>query len=211
MKRAIGITCMMLGILLLLGAGVLYFMNEQESNRAEESVQKLMPQVIEAIQNRIEPQYTENQNGDVHTEPTPVDPDFYSTEMTVEVIDGYEIVGYLTVPTLGLQLPVMSETTDALLKISPCRYYGSTKTDNLVIGGHNYWHHFGQLTELGNADTVVFTDMDGDQTTYELITMEILQPKDVPELTNGEYPLTLYTCTYGGATRYVLRFDIVKK
>jgi len=202
---------MVLGLLLLLAAGGLYLMNMQESNQAEESVQKLMPQVIEAIEHRLQSVQDAPQGENEQAETTEVvDPNFYSSEMTVEVIDGYAIVGYISIPSLGLQLPVMSETSDSLLRVSPCRYFGSTKTDNLVIGGHNYWQHFGQLTELNNGDVVTFTDMDGNQINYELITMEILQPKDVPELTKGEYPLTLYTCTYGGATRYTLRFDIIK-
>ncbi len=202
---------MVLGLLLLMSAGGLYLMNMQESNQAEESVQKLMPQVIEAIEQKLQSVQDVPQGENEQAETTEVvDPNFYSSEMTVEVIDGYAIVGYISIPSRGLQLPVMSETSDSLLRVSPCRYFGSTKTDNLVIGGHNYWQHFGQLTELNNGDVVTFTDMDGNQINYELITMEILQPKDVPELTKGEYPLTLYTCTYGGATRYTLRFDIIK-
>ncbi|MBE6984471.1 MAG: sortase [Ruminococcaceae bacterium] len=212
MKRSIGIVCMILGVVMLLGAGALHLMNTEEGNQAQESVEKLMPQLMEAIHEKSNAQSNEASDLPQHEAQTaqPIDPNFYSTEMTEEIIDGYGFVGYLSVPSLELKLPVMSQSDDARLKISPCRFSGSTKTDDLVIGGHNYWQHFGQLPDLKNGAIVTFTDMDGKQTTYELITMEVLEPNDVQELTKGEYPLTLFTCTYGGSSRITLRFDIVK-
>ena len=78
------------------------------------------------------------------TKPTTPDatlPDPYDPEMTVVEIDGYGYVGVLTIPTLELELPVMSEWDAARLKIAPCRYSGSTKTRDLVIAGHNYTTH----------------------------------------------------------------------
>ena len=35
--------------------------------------------------------------------------------------------------------------------------------------------------------------------------LEILQPTAVEEMTSGDYDLTLFTCTYGGATRFTVR------
>ena len=210
MKRKFGAALMILGLLLLLGAGWLYLANQEEGERAQKSVEKFLPQVMQSIRQKIEPRNTEPFDASSEASEVPIDPDFYSTEMTVEVIDGYAFVGYLSVPSLELQLPIIAETSDELLKISPCRFFGSTKTDNLVIGGHNYWQHFGQLPNLNNGDTVIFTDMDGLRTSYELITMEVLDPNNVDDLTKGEYPLSLFTCTYGGSSRITLRFDIIQ-
>ena len=36
-------------------------------------------------------------------------------------IDGNEYIGYLTIPALGLELPVMAELDSARLETAPCR------------------------------------------------------------------------------------------
>lgn len=122
-------------------------------------------------------------------------------------IDGYGYVGYLTIPALGLELPVMAEWDYARLRLAPCRYSGSTKTGDLVIAAHNYARHFGSLQTLLAGDEVRFTDMDGVVTVYEVAAVEILQPTAVEEMTAGEYDLTLFTCTYGGQSRVTVRCD----
>ncbi len=214
MKRSFGIVFMLLGLMLLLGAGALYLYNTEEGNQAQESVDRYLPQVMQVISRPTEipsqTETTQEQEAQAETE-LPIDPDYYKTEMTVEMIDGYGFVGYLTIPSLNLQLPIMSETDDARLKLSPCRFFGSTRTDDLVIGGHNYWQHFGRLSELKEGQRVILTDMEGKQWTYEFVAMEVLEPNDVEELTKGEYALSLFTCTYGGGSRMTFRFDRVSE
>ena len=125
--------------------------------------------------------------------------------MSVREIDGYGYIGYLSVPALNLDLPVMSEWDYGRLKISPCRYYGSTKTDNLVIAAHNYKVHFGYLGNLKQGDTVIFTDMDSRIHSYKVDFVELLIPTDVDKVKDSGNDLILYTCTYGGAKRIVVR------
>ena len=91
------------------------------------------------------------------------------------------------------------------MKISPCRYEGSIYLDNMVICGHNYSTHFGTLKELDAGDLVFFTDMDGNLFEYAVAETEILQPTAVEEMTSGNWDLTLFTCTVGGATRVTVR------
>ena len=64
-----------------------------------------------------------------------VDP--YDTEMTQVTVRGNSYVGYLSIPALGLELPVMADWSYKRLRTAPCRYSGSTKTDDLVILAHN--------------------------------------------------------------------------
>lgn len=97
------------------------------------------------------------------TEPVELD-----ATMTVVEINGYDYVGYLSVPKLDLELPVMSDWDYVRLKTAPCRHFGSTKTDDLVIAAHNYQSHFGRLKELEIGDAVTFTDMDGVVIRYEV-------------------------------------------
>ena len=46
-------------------------------------------------------------------------------EMSVETINGIDFIGVLRIPTLELELPVISEWNYPNLKSAPCRYSGS--------------------------------------------------------------------------------------
>lgn len=188
MRNKIGYLCMICGAALVLAALVLFIYNREEARRAEESVEEILPKIME--------HFKEQQTAD--TDP-------YDPAMTEVEIGGYSYVGCLSIPSLELTLPVMSAWDDSRLKLAPCRYAGSTKTGNLVIAAHNYRRHFGTLSHLSKKDTVLFTNMDGVTTRYEVAEVEILQPFAVEEMTAGEYDLTLFTCTYGGRSRVTVR------
>ena len=131
-------------------------------------------------------------------------------EMPVVTIDGYDYIGWIELPALELTLPVMSEWDAARLKIAPCRYSGSVYSGDLVIAAHNYASHFGRLSALSPGDEVIFTDADGREFRYAVADAEILPTTAVEEMTAGEWPLTLFTCTYGGRTRLTIRCDEMK-
>lgn len=122
-------------------------------------------------------------------------------ELTVTQIEGYDYIGCLSIPSLALELPVMSEWDYNRLKLAPCRQFGSTATDDLVIAAHNYKSHFGYLGQLEIGAKVTFTDMDGTVNTYAVEALNILKPTSVAEVQNSGYDLVLYTCTKGGKTR----------
>ena len=125
--------------------------------------------------------------------------------MTVVTIEGQDYVGMLAVPALDLELPVLSQWSQEKLRYSPCRYSGSTKTNDLVIAAHNYSSHFGRLNKLQQGDSVIFTDMDGVTIFYQVASVEVLPANAVEEMTAGEYDLSLFTCTYDGQQRFTVR------
>lgn len=185
---------MIVGTVLILAALALFVWNQWESRQARLASQRSLEQMLEYLQDA----------GD--SDPALLDP--YDTEMTEVEIDGYAYIGFLSIPSIGLELPVMSEWDYDRLKIAVCRYTGSTKTDDLVIAGHNYnTGHFGALKNLSAGDKVYFTDMDGVVSTYEVAELEVLQPSDVEEMTAGEYDLTLFTCTYTVQSRLAVRCE----
>jgi sortase A len=51
--------------------------------------------------------------------------------------------------------------------------------------------------------------MDGNTTAYEVVGKDVLDPTAVEVMTSGEYDLTLFTCTYGGASRVTVYCDLV--
>lgn len=203
MRSKLGNLCMVLGVALVLTALSLFLYNQWEASGAEQSVQDLLPQLQQQIQER---QGEQAESGTVP--PEQLDPNYF--EMTEVEIDGYAYIGYLSIPTLGLELPVMSQWDYERLKIAPCRYEGSAKSDDLVLLAHNYGKHFGTLKNLVPGNEVFFTDMDDVISRYQVVTVEILMPDAVEEMVAGEYDLTLFTCTYGGQNRVTVRCDRVK-
>lgn len=121
-----------------------------------------------------------------------------------ETVDS-EYIGYLTIPALGLELPVMSEWDYDRLKIAPCLYYGSVEENHMVIAAHNYSCHFGRISQLNFGDTVIFTDMAHNSYNYTVGDIETLGPLDTEEMIDSDWNLTLYTCTYSGAERITVR------
>ena len=49
---------------------------------------------------------------------------------------------------------------------------------------------------------------DGNRFAYEMIELVILGPNDAEALEAGDWDLTLFTCTWGGAERITLRFEV---
>jgi sortase A len=198
---------MILGGLLLCGALALFLWNQYEARQAQAASQAVLPKITSAIQEAAQAREEEKTEEDTYVPLSqPVDP-----TMTEVEIDGRLYIGYLSIPALGLELPVQSQWDYPGLKISPCRYVGSTKTDDLVIAAHNYDRHFGRISKLSQGDLVYFTDMDGVQTTYQVMETLILQPTAIEEMTTSGYDLTLFTCTYGGKTRVTVRCDRVEE
>ena len=131
-------------------------------------------------------------------------------EMPTAEIDSDRYIGLLNIPSLGLELPIMTDWSEQKLKLTPCRYAGSVYTDDLVIAGHNYRSHFGKLVNLTEGDEITFTDVDGNLFFYEVAARETLMPTAVEEMTSGDWDLTLFTCTFSGSNRTTLRCERVE-
>lgn len=126
-------------------------------------------------------------------------------EMPAVESGGQAYIGVLSIPALGLELPVIEEWDESRLKIAPCRFEGSAYLDNLIIAGHNYRGHFGGLRNLRPGDQLSFTDMDGNMFHYTVEELETLGGNDLERLEGGEWDLTLFTCTLARTSRLVLR------
>lgn len=181
------------GILLIAAAGSLAVYNLIEDEYAAKAAYNSLLELQQVIKKTESNESVENIE--------------LSEEMAVIEIDGYGYIGYLSIPTLNLELPVMSEWDYTRLKTAPCLYYGSVKTDNMVIAAHNYTRHFGRLSSLEIGDTVQFTDMKGKVYIYEVGDIEILPPTATEEMIVSDWDLTLYTCTYGGESRVTVRCE----
>ena len=126
-------------------------------------------------------------------------------EMPVVVIDGEEYIGYLEIPSLSLSLPVMSDWSYPQLRTAPCRYVGSVYDDSLIIMAHNYDRHFGGIGSLQAGAPVQFIDAEGEIHRYVVESHEQLGKYDVDKMTEGDWDMTLFSCTYGGGARVTVR------
>lgn len=120
-------------------------------------------------------------------------------------VGGQFYIGILALPTLELSLPVLRDCGDALLRTAPGRYSGSAAQNDLILAGHNYVGHFGRLDRLRAGDAVRFTDVNARQTDYTVTELLRIGADDAALLAQGEWDLTLFTCTLDGLERIVVR------
>lgn len=204
---------MLLGGALLLSAALLLGNNRREESQAAvqaEAALKGIQGELSGVQGLMIPfrQGTAQAETEAPEQQTaPQEEQSASTEMPTMEIDGREYIGYLELPTLGLSLPVLSEWSYAGLRVAPCRYWGSTRDDSLVILAHNYARHFGALQSLAIGDVVQLVDAEGTISQYAVEKLEILERGEVRRMVDSEYDLTLFTCTYGGRQRVTVRLN----
>ena len=187
-----------LGLLLIAAALFLSAYNTMDSRKDGETSRQVIAQMCEALPTQTT----------AETE-APAVPEYLldaDREMPVQTINGRDYIGVLTIPSLELELPVLSQWDYPALKVAPCRYSGSLYQDNLIICAHNYASHFGKLKNLRVGDTAIFTDMDENVVRFRLAAQETIQPEDLEAMEAGDWDLTLFTCTVGGQSRVTVRF-----
>lgn len=204
MRNKLGIALMALGLALLAASVGLLRYNHREADRAEAASLELLPAVSQAIAEQA------------LREPEPsLSPEFGNRpaqpKMKAVEVDGHLCVGYISIPRLELDLPVLAECSDTNLKISPCLYSGTTMEDDLVLAGHNYRRHFGPIRRLKPGNDVIFVDMAGNTIHYQVSAVDAVPPSAVEEVCAGQFDLALVTCTYGGETRLVVYCDRVEE
>lgn len=129
----------------------------------------------------------------------------------------YYIDCTLTIDKLGLQYPVLSETSTELLNHNLNKFWGCNPNEvgNYVIVGHNYNNgsYFGTLDELELNDVIKITDVNGKTLSYRIYDMYYVDPTDVrctSQLTDGKKEVTLITCNYNGSERLVVKATEIK-
>lgn len=211
MRSKLGEVFMALGALMLAAAVALLAYNRWDDWRAGQSVATVQEALEQAIETAATPAPYNTITTTAAT--TGDEEEIINTEMATVEVDGYEYIGTLSIPSYGLELPVMAAWSYAGLKLAPGRYTGSVWTDDLIICGHNYERHFGNLKYLEPGDAITFTDVEGNVFTYQVEEVVILQPTDVEEMVSqesGQWDLTLFTCTIGGQTRVTVRCSRVE-
>lgn len=200
MGKWIGIICIFLGVLCLLGAIGFVAYNQWEDKNAEEVSQDL----LENVQSMIQKSQSELSLPD-DTVNLPNAMEKLPAEMPTVKVGSHDCIGILSIPVLDLELPVLTDWSYAKLKEAPCHYYGTYYKKDFVIAAHNYESHFGRLSQLRAGDIVIFTDINGEDHYYEVALLETLPMDATEEMITSGFALSLYTCTPGGASRVTVR------
>ena len=129
----------------------------------------------------------------------------------------YEIVGTINIPSINVNYPILSETSDVLLKVSVCKFWGSNPNEvgNLCIAGHNYKNNkfFSNAPKLVVGDIIEIKDLNEQTLKYRVVDKFTVDPNDVSctsQLTNGKKVVTLITCTNDAKQRIVIRAEEIK-
>lgn len=124
----------------------------------------------------------------------------------------YSILGVVNIPKINVNYSILSETSDTLLKISPCKFWGPNinEVGNFVIVGHNYRNSkfFSKVPTLNTGDIIEITDLSGRKVNYAVYNMYTVDPTDVTctsQLTGGRREITLITCTNDSKQRVVVK------
>lgn len=142
-------------------------------------------------------------------------------ENNAQVLDGkytdeygntYTYESILSIPSLGIEYPVLLETSEELLKISINKFWGGSPNSvgNYCIVGHNYksGKMFGKLSQMKSGDTIKLTDLSGKTLEYKVYDRYVVDPENVActsQITNGLKEVTLITCTNGGKQRLIIK------
>lgn len=125
----------------------------------------------------------------------------------------YETIGVIRIPKINLTYPILSKTTDALMRVAPCKFHGYNPNEvgNLCIIGHNYRRKgvfFSDVDTLEIGDVIEIQDLSQRVVKYEIYDIHTVTPKNVDDTTqktNGRREVTLITCTDDGNQRIIVR------
>lgn len=149
----------------------------------------------------------EKHEGEMNTKPN-IDTNTYISSDGVE----YTTEAVLKIPSINIEYPVLSNTSEDLLFVSINKYWGPKPNEvgNYCIVGHYYESGimFGKLHKLKNGDIAELTDLSGRTIKYQVYNKYVVKPTDTrctSQLTNGKKELTLITCTNYGKERLVVK------
>lgn len=124
----------------------------------------------------------------------------------------YYTIATINIPSINCHYPILNLTTDELLKISPCYFWGAepNKEGNFCIVGHNYRSDkfFSKVPKLENGEIIEIKDLTGKTVKYKVYDKYIVEPEDVSctsQLTNGKTEITVITCTNDSKKRVVVK------
>lgn len=206
-KNRIGNILKGAGLILVTAAVLLLVYNLWDGHRARESEEAILAEYLQENKKASESPDASDKEDEQNIPDYILNPDMDMPEYTLKSLGDVACIGILEIPALNLELPVISSWSYSSLRLAPCRYSGSAYKGDLVIAAHNYQSHFGGLRTLPEGSEVFFTDAVGNRFSYYVAVTEALTPWSVDDMTSGEWPLTLFTCTLDSQNRVTVRCE----
>ncbi|MDE6021542.1 MAG: sortase [Ruminococcus sp.] len=228
------------GTVLLAAALFLLLYNKNEDNRAASKTTDILQELKDQMPEphteskdvfgmdipgmQTAPVFTEPFDGSEYTQQaqssTIPKPDLFAEyevdqqpEEVYYYVNEISYMGLIYIPSLNLELPVMSDWSYPNLRNAPCRYSGTVADGDLIIAAHNYRCHFGRISELDSGDEIIFIDGEGIMHTYNVVQSELIDGKNSAAMVSGsdDWDITLFTCTYSGASRVTVRAALAQQ
>lgn len=200
MKNKYSLILIITGTALILSALFLCIYNIIEDKNSGEKAEK----ILNNLKNEIVVSETDSSADDFFSRFEQND----NKKIQTKEIDGSTFIGYLTMPTIDLELPVMSEWSYDKLSSSPCRYKGSAEDKDLIIAAHNYSSHFRNIANLYSGDIFYFTTVEGKVYEYMVTNTEQINGSDINSMIDDpdeSWDISLFTCTLDGRNRITVR------
>lgn len=221
----------MISIVIILILCSFYIYAEYDRNKEEELSQDILAGMIsdeEKYSNNIEEYMSSNESDDEDvwriiissaeqqntTTDTQTENDNETEKAFYTASNGqrYQMVGRIKIPKINVDYAILSETSVEWLKVSPCRFYGPERPNevgNFCIAGHNYRNKrfFSKVPTLVVGDEIEITDLSGRTITYSIYDKYTVVPEDtscLDQVTNGQRIVTLITCTDDSKQRVIV-------
>lgn len=174
--------------------------NEQEMSSIVEQIK-----TIDLEKEKQEDQSLPNEGSNIETENI-------KENVTEIEIDGYKVLGIIRIPKIGLEYPILSETTNKSMKKSITKFWGPelNQIGNLTLAGHN--NHdgtmFGKVKKLEIGDIIEIEDLYKNVVKYKIFDMYVTDPNDVSCVVSVDpdsREVTLITCTNGNKNRLITK------
>ena len=206
-NKETGKILVVLGFCCVIAAAAFYMYSQWISNQAASASEELtdtLLSLLEESETTAPDNVTDSLLGNSGAVAESSNPEESEASHQTVNVSGYDITGIISIPAININLAVNAEWSYPKLKVSACRYSGEP-SGQFVILAHNFKRHFGRINELRPGDTVVFTEPDGTVYNYEVTGTEIRGKYELKDIQSGDWDLTLFTCTYGGENRVVVR------
>lgn len=126
-------------------------------------------------------------------------------------MEGYEVMGTISIPKTKIEYPILSEVTKKSLETSVAILYGVglNQPGNTTIVGHNYRNglFFSDNKKLSERDIIKITDQTGTTITYKIYKIYETTPSDASYMqrdTEGAREISLSTCTDDSSARLII-------
>ena len=195
-------TIYILLLIIIVSAGILVF----KTNKVPEYDQELYNAVYEEYEEIIS-----NVNTNI-TEEKEIEENNTIYIYTNARGTSYMIAATISIPKIRYNAPIITETTEELLKIAPTKLFGPepNTVGNFCIVGHNYKDErfFSNLKELETGDLVYLSDRNNNKMTYKVYDKYEIYETNLEctnQDTDGKIELTLITCTNSRNKRLVVK------